>query len=81
MIACKASNIEATFQSKLGKKIWILLANAYPPFQVQEVHIYEKVYPTPLEVTTMTFNMMTQAMMFAMLIAAATYIMKEALKE
>ena len=76
LIACKASNIETAFQSKLGKKIWILLANAYPPFRT-EVQV-QKVYPSSLEVMAMSFNMMAQFMVFTLLLLPITYIMKEA---
>jgi len=76
MLACKASNIEAAFQNKLGKKIWVLLANAYPPFQ-REIQI-QKVYPTYLETMAMSFNMMAQLMLFYMIVSTATYIIKEA---
>jgi len=76
LVACKASNIESAFQSKLGKKIWVLLANAWPPFQ-REVQI-QKVYPSSLEVMAMSFNMMAQFIIFTLLLLPITYITKEA---
>ena len=78
LVACKASNIESAFQSKLAKKIWILLANAWPPFQ-REIQI-QKVYPSSLEVMAMSFNMMAQFMVFTLLLLPITYITKEALR-
>ena len=77
-VACKASNIESAFQSKLNKKIWILLANAWPPFQ-REIQI-QKVYPTYLETMAISFNMMAQFMLFSMIVSVASYMMKEAIK-
>jgi len=79
MIACKASNIEVAFQNKLGKKIWILLANAYPPFQVQ--YVYQTMYPSTMEIAAMSFNMMAQFMLLYVIVSTATYIIKEAVKE
>ena len=76
LVACKASNIESAFQSKLAKKIWILLANAWPPFQ-REIQI-QKVYPSSLEVMAMSLQMMAQFMVFTLLLLPITYIMKEA---
>jgi len=78
-IACKAYNIELSFQSKLGKKIWILLANAWPPFQ-REIQI-QKVYPTYLETMAMSFNMMAQFMIFTLLPLSTIYITKEIIGE
>jgi len=74
-VACKASNIESAFQSKLGKKIWILLANAWPPFQ-KEIQI-QKVYPTYLETMAMSFSMIVQFMIMFLMTGLITYIMRE----
>ena len=78
LVACKASNIESAFQSKLGKKIWILLANSWPPFQ-REIQI-QKVYPTSLEVMAMSLSMMYQFMLFSVLVTPLMYIIKEVAK-
>ena len=75
LVACKANNIESAFQSKLNKKIWILLANAWPPFQ-REIQI-QKVYPSSLEVMAMSFNIMVQFMLLIIPIRTLNYIMKE----
>jgi len=75
LVACKASNIESAFQSKLNKKIWILLANAWPPFQ-KEIQI-QKVYPTYLETMAMSFSMIVQFMIMFLMTGLITYIMRE----
>ena len=61
IVACKQSYIESELQSKLGKKVWVLIANAYPPYQ-KEV-IVEKVYPTTIELQAISLYM-SIAMMF-----------------
>jgi len=77
LVACKASNIESAFQSKLNKKIWILLANAWPPFQ-REIQIH-KVFPTSLEVMAMSFNMMAYFSAFTLIVFLISSMVKEAL--
>ena len=47
IVACKQSNIESQLQSKLGKKVWVLIANAYPPFR--EKVIIQKIMPSNVE--------------------------------
>jgi len=76
LVACKASNIELAFQSKLGKKIWVLLANAWPPFQ-REIQI-QKVYPSSLEVMAMSFNMMTQFIVFTLYLSLVIFLIRVA---
>lgn len=74
--ACKQSRIETELQNKLGKKIWILVANSWPPFR--EKIVIQKVYPSSLEVMAMSFDMIVQLMAFTMLLLPVTYIMREA---
>jgi len=47
-VGCKSSRIEQSLQAKLGKKIWILIANAYPPFRVEQIiqTVYPPIYQT-----------------------------------
>lgn len=45
LVGCKYNNIETELQRKLGKKIWVLLANAYPPF----VYSYKWCIPLPFK--------------------------------
>jgi len=82
LVACKASNIESSFQSKLGKKIWILQANAYPPFRYEErpVYIYQKVYPTSLEVMALSLQMIAQFTAFTLVMIPIAHFMKESLR-
>ncbi|RLC36750.1 hypothetical protein DRH29_03860 [candidate division Kazan bacterium] len=79
-VGCKASNIEAEFQNKLGKKIWILLANAYPPFHKEVVYEVQKVYPSSLEVMGLSLQMIMQFMVFTAMIGFVNLITKEAVK-
>jgi len=58
-VACKQSYIEAELQSKLGKKIWILVANSYPPFQKEKVIITQEVYPPSFVLYGLTIQFMT----------------------
>jgi len=41
-VSCKYTNIESELSQRIGKKIWILVANSYPPFfreiQIQTVY-------------------------------------------
>ena len=50
-IACKYSNIESELRSKMGKKIWILGVNSYPPFRTEVVYRTVEVYPPYSELT------------------------------
>jgi len=77
-VGCKTSNIEAEFQNKLGKKIWILLANAWPPFQ-REIQI-QKMYPSSLEIMGMSLQMIMQFMVFTAMIGFVNLITKKALQ-
>jgi len=47
-VGCKSSRIEQLLQAKLRKKIWILIANAYPPFRVEQIiqTVYPPIYQT-----------------------------------
>ena len=62
-VVCKQSRIESELQSRLGKKVWVLIANAWPPF-FREVEV-QKVYPSSLEVMAVSLNMMLQFMLLA----------------
>jgi hypothetical protein len=32
LVACKCTNIESELASRMGRKVWVLVANSYPPF-------------------------------------------------
>ena len=55
LVGCKQSYIESELQSRLGKKVWILVANAYPPFR--ERVIIQKVLPSDMEILLMYIGM------------------------
>lgn len=74
-VACKQSRIESALQNRLGKKIWVLVANSWPPFQ-KEIEV-QKVYPSSLEVMAMSLNMMMQLLLSLSLIAQVNVIASE----
>jgi len=77
-VACKQSWIENELQSRLGKKIWVLVANAWPPFQ-KEIEV-QKVYPSSLEVMAISLNMMVQFMIIEVLLLSISNITGETLR-
>ena len=65
LIACKGSNIETELTNKIGKKIWVLVANSYPPFKVEVitkvVEMVKTVYPAPYQLAV---DAMANTLMF-----------------
>jgi len=68
LVACKQSRIEQALQQKLGKKVWILVANSWPPFRVETV--VQVVYPTTLQNMAMSLGMTVGTLMVASALAS-----------
>jgi len=79
LVACKTSNIEATFQAKLGKKIWVLLANAYPPFEKEVILQIQEKYPSSLEIMAMSLGIVSQIIILMVIASSISYLIKEAI--
>jgi len=75
IVACKQSYIESELQSKLGKKAWVLVANAYPPYQ-KEI-IIEKVYPSVIEMQIVPLYVSLMLLVTFSVFDILTYIKKE----
>ncbi len=76
-VACKQSCIESELQTKLAKKIWILVANSYPPFKKETVFVTQEVYPPAYVLYGLTIQFMTILMFMTTALNIITMTYKE----
>lgn len=75
MVGCKQSRIESALQSKLNKKVWVLMANAYPPFRKE--YIVQKVYPSALETMAVSLGLIAQFTTYNAVLATIINVLKD----
>ena len=59
LVACKYTNIESELTRRMGRKVWVLVANSYPPFfrETRVQVVYKDILPSLLVFTVTTVAM------------------------